>query len=163
MLSYRCPHAWLGLPAPPVLLQVLSSKLLERSPQDEVKRAFTLFDLQQSGRITAKELALIARQLQVRMQLQQQQQQQHGHWGRPGNRQRGQKRNFGHTDRAQGLYIIARLAGICHHAAGAAMGFSLHTVLTPAGRLDGTDVRASVLCWCWLLCRLTLSRRSCRT
>lgn len=45
--------------------QVLTSKLLERSPQDEVARAFTLFDLQQTGRITTKELALIARQLQV--------------------------------------------------------------------------------------------------
>jgi Ca2+-binding EF-hand superfamily protein len=44
---------------------VLTSKLLERSPQDEVSRAFTLFDLQQTGRITTKELGLIARQLQV--------------------------------------------------------------------------------------------------
>lgn len=48
-----------------VLSQVLTTKLLERSPQDEIQRAFTLFDLQQTGRITAKELSLIARQLQV--------------------------------------------------------------------------------------------------
>jgi Ca2+-binding EF-hand superfamily protein len=47
-------------------LQVLTSKLLERSPQDEIQRAFTLFDLQQTGRITVQELGLIARQLQVR-------------------------------------------------------------------------------------------------
>lgn len=46
-------------------MQVLTTKLLERSPQDELRRAFTLFDLQQSGRITAKDLVLIARQLQV--------------------------------------------------------------------------------------------------
>lgn len=44
--------------------EVLTSKLIERSPQDEIRRAFQLFDLQQAGRITAKELALIARQLQ---------------------------------------------------------------------------------------------------
>jgi centrin-3 len=47
------------------LLQVLTTKLLERSPQDEIRRAFALFDLQQTGRITVKELSLIARQLQV--------------------------------------------------------------------------------------------------
>lgn len=45
--------------------QVLTSKLIERSPQDDIKRAFHLFDLQQSGHITVKELSLIARQLQV--------------------------------------------------------------------------------------------------
>jgi Ca2+-binding EF-hand superfamily protein len=44
---------------------VLTTKLLERSPQDEIRRAFALFDLQQTGRITVKELSLIARQLQV--------------------------------------------------------------------------------------------------
>lgn len=42
----------------------MTFKLQERSPQDEARRAFQLFDLQQSGRITLRDLQAIARQLQ---------------------------------------------------------------------------------------------------
>jgi centrin-3 len=51
--------------------QVLAAKITERSPQDEVRRAFQLFDLNRTGKITLKELSLIARQLQCDIEPQQ--------------------------------------------------------------------------------------------
>lgn len=47
---------------------VMSSKLVERAPQDEVRRAFQLFDLNHTGKITLKDLALIAKQLQCEIE-----------------------------------------------------------------------------------------------
>jgi len=43
---------------------LVGSKVTERTPQDEVRRAFQLFDLNHTGKITMKELTLIAKQLQ---------------------------------------------------------------------------------------------------
>jgi centrin-3 len=43
---------------------LVGSKVTERTPQDEVRRAFQLFDLNHTGKITLKELTLIAKQLQ---------------------------------------------------------------------------------------------------
>ncbi|KAF6249419.1 hypothetical protein COO60DRAFT_1706509 [Scenedesmus sp. NREL 46B-D3] len=44
--------------------ELLCGKVTDRTPQDEVRRAFQLFDLNQSGRITLKDLTLVAKQLQ---------------------------------------------------------------------------------------------------
>lgn len=48
----------------PAFYEVVSSKVVERTPQDELRRAFQLFDLNHTGKITLKELTLIAKQLQ---------------------------------------------------------------------------------------------------
>lgn len=45
--------------------EACASKLLERSPQEEVARAFQLFDLGANGHISAADLRVIAKQLQV--------------------------------------------------------------------------------------------------
>lgn len=44
--------------------EVISSKVVERTPQDELRRAFQLFDLNHTGKITLQDLTLIAKQLQ---------------------------------------------------------------------------------------------------
>eukprot|EP00877_Chromochloris_zofingiensis_P013477 jgi/Chrzof1/8383/Cz03g08160.t1 len=44
--------------------EVVASKMTERSPNDNIKRAFQLFDLNSTGHITANDLKLIAKQLQ---------------------------------------------------------------------------------------------------
>jgi len=46
---------------------VMSSKMVERSPEDELKRAFALFDLGNTGKITVKDLTLIAKQLNCQL------------------------------------------------------------------------------------------------
>lgn len=48
----------------PAFSELVSSKVTERTPQDEVRRAFQLFDLTGSGRISLADLSAIARQLQ---------------------------------------------------------------------------------------------------
>ena len=45
--------------------ELIGSKVCERTPGEDLKRAFQLFDLTGSGRITARDLALIAKQLKV--------------------------------------------------------------------------------------------------
>jgi centrin-3 len=49
-----------------VFREACAAKLLERSPHEEVARAFQLFDLSGSGRIAVADLRAIAKQLQVR-------------------------------------------------------------------------------------------------
>lgn len=44
--------------------ELLGSKMVERTPGEELKRAFGLFDLHGSGKITVQDLSAIARQLQ---------------------------------------------------------------------------------------------------
>ncbi|KAF8068438.1 CETN3 [Scenedesmus sp. PABB004] len=51
------PLAW------PAFSELLAAKVSERSPHDEVRRAFTLFDVRGAGRITLEDLGAIARQL----------------------------------------------------------------------------------------------------
>jgi centrin-3 len=45
--------------------ELLGAKVCERTPGEDLKRAFQLFDLTGSGRVTARDLALIAKQLKV--------------------------------------------------------------------------------------------------
>jgi centrin-3 len=48
--------------------EVVGGKLTTRGPQDEARRAFELFDLSRSGRISLADLTAVARQLRVEVE-----------------------------------------------------------------------------------------------
>jgi Ca2+-binding EF-hand superfamily protein len=59
-LTHAAPHTCCHSSC---VMQVLTSKITQRGPAGELRRAFRLFDLNRTGKITLKELSLIAKQL----------------------------------------------------------------------------------------------------